>query len=47
VLEPLRKLQEHYERVRNVPRVKAYLESDRRQPYGMGIFRHYPELDDE
>lgn len=25
--------------------LKEYLASDRRQPYGMGIFRHYPELD--
>jgi glutathione S-transferase len=24
-----------------------YLKSDRRQEYSMGIFRHYPELDDE
>lgn len=25
--------------------LKEYLASDRRQPYSMGIFRHYPELD--
>ncbi|KAF2711223.1 glutathione S-transferase protein-like protein [Pleomassaria siparia CBS 279.74] len=25
--------------------LKEYLVSDRRQPYSMGIFRHYPELD--
>lgn len=27
--------------------LKGYLESDRRRPYSNGIFRHYPELDDE
>ena len=25
--------------------IKDYLASDRRLPYSMGIFRHYPELD--
>ncbi|GAA6016337.1 hypothetical protein JCM8202_005571 [Rhodotorula sphaerocarpa] len=34
-----------YERVRQAPRIKAYLESERRQPYSNGVFRHYPELD--
>ncbi|MGA9865051.1 MAG: glutathione S-transferase C-terminal domain-containing protein [Acetobacteraceae bacterium] len=29
------------------PRIKAYLESDRRVPFNeTGIFRHYPELDE-
>ena len=28
-------------------RVAAYLASDRRMPYGSGIWRHYPELDEE
>ncbi|KAA8900827.1 glutathione S-transferase-like protein [Sphaerosporella brunnea] len=46
VLRPLASLQRHYERVKNIPNVKRYLESDRRQQYSMWIFRHYPELDD-
>lgn len=25
--------------------IKEYLASDRRQPYSMGLYRHYPELD--
>jgi glutathione S-transferase len=25
--------------------LKKYLNSKRRQPYSMGVFRHYPELD--
>lgn len=36
-----------YEAVKESPRIKAYLESERRQKYGMGIYRHYPELDEE
>ena len=36
-----------YERVKAVPKVKEYLESERRLQYGMGIYRHYPELDIE
>jgi len=33
-------------RIAERPRIKAYLESDRRQPFNEdGIFRHYPELD--
>ena len=32
--------------VRELPRIKAYLASDRRLPFNEeGIFRHYPELD--
>ncbi|EST10034.1 Thioredoxin-like fold [Kalmanozyma brasiliensis GHG001] len=27
--------------------LKGYLNSDRRKPYSDGVFRHYPELDDE
>lgn len=34
-----------YERVKSRERIKAYLSSDRRQEYSMGIWRHYPELD--
>ena len=34
------------ERVKERPRIAAYLESDRRIPFNEdGIFRHYPELD--
>jgi glutathione S-transferase len=32
-------------RVAALPELADYLASDRRQPYGDGIFRHYPELD--
>ncbi|KAL2752309.1 hypothetical protein ACRALDRAFT_1077654 [Sodiomyces alcalophilus JCM 7366] len=35
-----------YDAVKQRPRIKAYLESNRRQKYSMGIYRHYPELDD-
>lgn len=35
-----------YGRVKGRPRIKAYLESERRQKYSMGIFRRYPELDE-
>jgi len=34
-----------YERVKGRESIKAYLESDRRNNYSMGIYRHYPELD--
>jgi len=35
-----------HERVANLPRVAAYLASERRIPFNeLGIFRHYPELD--
>lgn len=34
-----------YDEVKERPKIKAYLASDRRQSYGMGIYRHYPELD--
>jgi glutathione S-transferase len=33
-------------RVGDLPRIKAYLDSDRRQDFSTkGVFRHYPELD--
>ncbi|KAE8338750.1 hypothetical protein BDV24DRAFT_137588 [Aspergillus arachidicola] len=35
-----------YETVKNRPRIKEYLASDRRLQYSQGIYRHYPELDD-
>ena len=36
-----------YERVMELEGVKAYLGSERRLKYGMGIWRYYPELDEE
>ncbi|KAK2628795.1 hypothetical protein QTJ16_001898 [Diplocarpon rosae] len=33
-------------RIKSRPKIKAYLASERRQEYGMGIYRHYPELDE-
>ncbi|KAH6708743.1 glutathione S-transferase domain-containing protein [Leptodontidium sp. MPI-SDFR-AT-0119] len=32
--------------VQERPNIKEYLASDRRQKYSMGIYRHYPELDE-
>ena len=34
-----------YPSVQEQSGLKDYLSSDRRKPYSMGIFRHYPELD--
>ena len=34
-----------YERIKEREHIKAYVESDRRKEYSMGIYRHYPELD--
>lgn len=39
------KVRRLYERVAALPELKDYLSSERRLPYGDGIFRHYPELD--
>lgn len=36
-----------HERVKSLPRIAAYLESDRRKPFSNGIYRHYDELDGE
>ena len=36
-----------YEAVKARPRIKAYLESERRQKYSNGIYRYYEELDIE
>jgi glutathione S-transferase len=36
-----------YDTVKQVGGVAKYLESDRHLKYGNGIWRHYPELDDE
>ncbi|GAA5916431.1 hypothetical protein JCM5296_000054 [Sporobolomyces johnsonii] len=41
------KVAAHYEKIKSAPRIKAYLESPRRQKYSMGVFRHYEELDGE
>lgn len=35
------------DRVRARENIKKYLDSERRKPYNMGIYRHYPELDSE
>lgn len=35
-----------YDRVQDRDSIKQYLASERRQKYGMGIWRHYPELDE-
>ena len=35
-----------YDRIKERENIKAYLASDRRQKYGMGIYRNYPELDE-
>lgn len=34
-----------YNSIKQEPALKQYLASERRRPYSMGIFRHYPELD--
>ncbi|CAI4219091.1 unnamed protein product [Parascedosporium putredinis] len=36
-----------YQAVKDRPRIKEYLASERRQKYSNGIYRHYPELDGE
>jgi len=41
------KVFKHYDMVKERENIKKYLESERRQKYSMGIYRHYPELDDE
>lgn len=39
------KVFELYERVKGREQIKRYLESERRKPFGNGIYRYYPELD--
>lgn len=34
-----------HEAVKERPNIKAYLASERRQKYSMGIYRYYEELD--
>lgn len=36
-----------HEAVKERPNIKAYLASDRRQAFGQGIYRHYPEFEEE
>lgn len=36
-----------YDAVEKRPNIKSYFASDRRQAYGEGIWRHYPELEEE
>jgi glutathione S-transferase len=36
-----------YDRVKGLDKIEKYLASDRRKQFGMGIYRHYPELDEE
>ncbi|KAF6805326.1 glutathione s-transferase [Colletotrichum musicola] len=38
---------ELYDAVKERPKIKEYLASERRQMYSQGIYRHYPELDEE
>ena len=38
-------LETFYENVKEEKGLKEYLASERRLPYSMGVFRHYPELD--
>ncbi|KAK9900925.1 glutathione S-transferase [Cystobasidium minutum MCA 4210] len=32
--------------IENTPQIAEYLQSEKRQKYSMGVFRHYPELDE-
>ena len=36
-----------YQAVKERPNISKYLESDRRQAYGDGIYRYYPELQED
>jgi len=37
-----------YDRIQNIPKIAEYMKSSRRQQFGtFGVFRHYPELDNE
>ncbi|QYT02941.1 hypothetical protein H0G86_009923 [Trichoderma simmonsii] len=52
-VEKLRKAGKHdgvfklYDAIKERPNIKAYLESDRRIDYADGIWRHYPELEED
>jgi glutathione S-transferase len=41
------KVFELFSAVQERPKIKAYLASERRQKYSEGIYRYYPELDEE
>lgn len=46
VLEKTPRVVAHGKMIGHRPRIRAYLDSDRRIPFNEeGIFRHYPELD--
>ncbi|KAI5857754.1 hypothetical protein BZA05DRAFT_470618 [Tricharina praecox] len=47
VLAECPRLERHYGLVKAVEGVKSYLESGRRRKYDMGVYRYYPELDDQ
>jgi len=47
VLKECPALEKHYELVKGTERIKEYLASERRRKYSKGMFRHYPELDDQ
>jgi hypothetical protein len=37
-----------YERIQNEPKIAEYMKSNRRQQFShYGVFRYYPELDDD
>jgi glutathione S-transferase len=36
-----------YDAVKERPNISKYLQSDRRIPYSEGVWRHYPELEEE
>jgi glutathione S-transferase len=42
----MRRVRSLHDRVAALPALSDYLASDRRLPFGDGIFRHYPELDE-
>ena len=46
VLESCPNIVELHNRVKERPRIAAYLKSDRRKAFSNGIYRRYPELDD-
>ncbi len=46
VLVKTPRLVAHREKIGRLPRIRTYLDSERRIPFNeQGIFRHYPELD--
>jgi len=47
VLKECPALEKHYGLVKGTERIKEYLASERRRKYSKGMFRHYPELDDQ